>query len=381
MAVLPTTRIYEGTRIPQPVPTILEVDPEKHRLDDILRVNFGPNHPSTHGVLRLVVDLDGETVAGIRAVIGYLHTGFEKNMEHKSWWKSVTYAPRIDYVSFHANELAVRARDREAARDRGAAPRDLGAHGAGRAQPHPLAPRLARHLGARARGDLAVLVLLRRPRRDPRPLRDGRRDADAHALRPGRRHRRGPAAGLHGRGAEVLRVDAEVGRRVRGDPRPQRDLARAHEGRRAALGRRRARARAVRADAALDRRRLGPAARHAVPRLRRGRVRRARSTTAATSTTATACTWTRCASRCASSASASTGSTRRTASRGSPTTARSCSRRGTSSTPRWSRSSTTSRSSPRASRCPRARSTSRSSRRAARTAATSSRTAARGRGA
>jgi NADH-quinone oxidoreductase subunit D len=105
MSVLPSTTIYEGTRIPSPVPTILEVDPEKHALEDILRVNFGPNHPSTHGVLRLVVDLDGETVAGIRAVIGYLHTGFEKNMEHKSWWKSVTYAPRMDYVAFHANEL------------------------------------------------------------------------------------------------------------------------------------------------------------------------------------------------------------------------------------------------------------------------------------
>ena len=105
MSTLPSTKVYEGTRIPSPVPTILEVDPEKHRLEDILRVNFGPNHPSTHGVLRLVVDLDGETVAGIRAVIGYLHTGFEKNMEHKSWWKSVTYAPRMDYVAFHANEL------------------------------------------------------------------------------------------------------------------------------------------------------------------------------------------------------------------------------------------------------------------------------------
>ena len=105
MAVLPSTRIYEGTRIPSPVPTILEVDPEKHDLDDILTINFGPNHPSTHGVLRLIVDLDGETVAGIRAVIGYLHTGFEKNMESKTWWKSVTYAPRIDYVSFQSNEL------------------------------------------------------------------------------------------------------------------------------------------------------------------------------------------------------------------------------------------------------------------------------------
>ena len=105
MAVVASKRIYEGTRIPHPIPTILLVDPEKHRLEDILTVNFGPNHPSTHGVLRLVVDLDGETVAGIRAVIGYLHTGFEKNMEAKSWWKSVTYAPRVDYLSFQANEL------------------------------------------------------------------------------------------------------------------------------------------------------------------------------------------------------------------------------------------------------------------------------------
>jgi len=44
-------------------------------------------------------------VAGIRAVIGYLHTGFEKNMEHKTWWKAITYSPRIDYLSFQNNEL------------------------------------------------------------------------------------------------------------------------------------------------------------------------------------------------------------------------------------------------------------------------------------
>jgi NADH-quinone oxidoreductase subunit D len=105
MTVLPSTRIYEGTRIPQPVPTVLEVDPRKHDPEDILRVNFGPNHPSTHGVLRLIVDLDGEAIAGLEAVIGYLHTGFEKTMEQKSWWKSVTYPARIDYLGFHANEL------------------------------------------------------------------------------------------------------------------------------------------------------------------------------------------------------------------------------------------------------------------------------------
>jgi NADH-quinone oxidoreductase subunit D len=99
----PEAPIYEGTRIPSPVPTMLEVGPE---LEDVLTVNFGPNHPSTHGVLRLIVDLHGEDVVGLEAVVGYLHTGFEKNMEQKTYWKGVTYAPRIDYLAFQANEYA-----------------------------------------------------------------------------------------------------------------------------------------------------------------------------------------------------------------------------------------------------------------------------------
>jgi NADH-quinone oxidoreductase subunit D len=96
---------YEGSRIPSPIPTVLRVRPEIEDSDDVLRINFGPNHPSTHGVLRLIVDLDGERVEGIEAVIGYLHTGFEKTMEHKTWWKCVTYPERIDYVGFQNNEL------------------------------------------------------------------------------------------------------------------------------------------------------------------------------------------------------------------------------------------------------------------------------------
>jgi NADH-quinone oxidoreductase subunit D len=96
--------IYEGSRIPSPIPTVLEVPEELRSTDDILQVNFGPNHPSTHGVLRLVVDLNGEQVVGLRAVIGYLHTGFEKNMEQKTWWKAITYPERIDYVAFQLNE-------------------------------------------------------------------------------------------------------------------------------------------------------------------------------------------------------------------------------------------------------------------------------------
>src|SRR5436309_6639422 len=105
-AVLRAPEIYAGSHIPHPIPTILQVDPEIRERGDILQVNFGPNHPSTHGVLRLVVDLDGERVVGLRAVIGYLHTGFEKNMEQKTWWKAITYPPRMDYLAFQLNELA-----------------------------------------------------------------------------------------------------------------------------------------------------------------------------------------------------------------------------------------------------------------------------------
>ena len=105
-ATAPRTRrpIYEGSRIPSPTPTVLTTTPETLATGDVLTVNFGPNHPSTHGVLRLIVDLYGEDVTGVEAVIGYLHTGFEKNMEQKTWWKCITYPERIDYVSYQNNE-------------------------------------------------------------------------------------------------------------------------------------------------------------------------------------------------------------------------------------------------------------------------------------
>src|ERR1700761_7449458 len=96
--------LYEGSRIPSPTPTLLTVPETLVATGDVQTINFGPNHPSTHGVLRLVVDLYGEDVTGVEAVIGYLHTGFEKNMEQKTWWKCITYPERIDYVSFQNNE-------------------------------------------------------------------------------------------------------------------------------------------------------------------------------------------------------------------------------------------------------------------------------------
>ncbi len=72
----------------------------------LMRINVGPQHPSTHGVLRLVVDLDGERIARITPVIGYLHTGFEKTFEHRTYQQGVTYSNRMDYVHSFGHDLA-----------------------------------------------------------------------------------------------------------------------------------------------------------------------------------------------------------------------------------------------------------------------------------
>ena len=69
-------------------------------------VNMGPQHPSTHGVLRLILELDGETVTECRCGIGYLHTGIEKNMEYRNWTQGVTFCTRMDYLSPFYNEAA-----------------------------------------------------------------------------------------------------------------------------------------------------------------------------------------------------------------------------------------------------------------------------------
>jgi NADH-quinone oxidoreductase subunit D len=69
-------------------------------------INMGPQHPSTHGVLRLVLTLDGETVTELRPVIGYLHTGIEKNMEYRTWTQGVTFCTRADYLMPIFNETA-----------------------------------------------------------------------------------------------------------------------------------------------------------------------------------------------------------------------------------------------------------------------------------
>jgi NADH-quinone oxidoreductase subunit D len=74
--------------------------------EDRIVVNMGPQHPSTHGVLRLVLELDGETVESARVVVGYLHTGIEKNVEYRNWTQGVTFVTRADYLSPLFNECA-----------------------------------------------------------------------------------------------------------------------------------------------------------------------------------------------------------------------------------------------------------------------------------
>ncbi|OBR98672.1 MULTISPECIES: NADH dehydrogenase (quinone) subunit D [Mycobacteriaceae] len=69
-------------------------------------VNMGPQHPSTHGVLRLILEIEGETVTEARCGIGYLHTGIEKNLEFRNWTQGVTFVTRMDYLSPFFNETA-----------------------------------------------------------------------------------------------------------------------------------------------------------------------------------------------------------------------------------------------------------------------------------
>ena len=74
--------------------------------EETMILNMGPQHPSTHGVLRLLLELDGETVVSCRPIIGYLHTGIEKNTEYRTWQQAVAFLTRADYLAPFSNELA-----------------------------------------------------------------------------------------------------------------------------------------------------------------------------------------------------------------------------------------------------------------------------------
>jgi NADH-quinone oxidoreductase subunit D len=89
------------TDVVSPTPT----DTADEAPRELLTVNMGPQHPSTHGVLRLELTLDGEVVVRCRPVIGYLHTGIEKTFEHKSYVQGVVLTDRMDYLNPLGNNL------------------------------------------------------------------------------------------------------------------------------------------------------------------------------------------------------------------------------------------------------------------------------------
>jgi NADH-quinone oxidoreductase subunit D len=97
----------ERTPIPMETAGTMPAQPYRGELrEETMIINMGPQHPSTHGVLRLVLELDGEVVVSARPVVGYLHTGIEKNCEWRSWQQGVAFVTRMDYLSPFHNEMA-----------------------------------------------------------------------------------------------------------------------------------------------------------------------------------------------------------------------------------------------------------------------------------
>ncbi len=92
-------------QVTRQVPPLPSVPPPGSDPDRYMLINFGPQHPATHGVLRLVVELDGERVVGVYPDIGHLHSGIEKIAEHKLYNQIIPYTDRMDYVSSTNNNL------------------------------------------------------------------------------------------------------------------------------------------------------------------------------------------------------------------------------------------------------------------------------------
>jgi NADH-quinone oxidoreductase subunit D len=80
----------------------IELAPEQ----EMMTINMGPHHPATHGVLRLVVELEGEVVRDLKPMVGYVHTGIEKSCETMSYWKVIPFVERMDYLSYFFNMQA-----------------------------------------------------------------------------------------------------------------------------------------------------------------------------------------------------------------------------------------------------------------------------------
>ncbi len=299
-------------------------------------MNFGPQHPAAHGVLRLVLELDGEVIERADPHIGLLHRATEKLAEHKTYIQSLPYMDRLDYVSMMCNEHAYCL----------AIERLLGLEVPVRAQYIRVMfdeiTRILNHLlwlGAHSLdvgGMTTVPLRVPRARGPVRRVRGGLRRAHARRLLPpGRRLPRpaGPDAAVPGvercsnaralarmnenRQGSLLDFIDDFTRRFPGVRRRVRDAADREPDLEAAHRRHRRRVARARDGARLHRRRCcaapacpGTCARSSPTRSTTGWSSTSRSASTATATTATSCASRRCGSRTASSASASSGCAR-----------------------------------------------------------------------
>ncbi len=186
--------------------------------DETMIINFGPQHPSTHGVLRLMMELDGETVLRTKPVIGYLHTGMEKTGEELTYQQGATNVTRMDYLSPLTNEL-VFSLATEALLGIELPPRAVWIR-------MLLAElqRVASHLMWLATNGMDLGLDhhddLRLPRAGdgPRLLREDDRRADEPQLHPPRGHRRRPPRRVGGRRHRHRRHHRRPARRLRRAP-------------------------------------------------------------------------------------------------------------------------------------------------------------------
>ena len=111
----PRTQDREASKLYRQQEESVELSAVRHERPDgdlldseqeLLTLNMGPHHPATHGVLRLLVTLEGEVVRDLKPIIGYVHTGIEKTMEDKQYWKGIPVIERMDYLAYFFNSYA-----------------------------------------------------------------------------------------------------------------------------------------------------------------------------------------------------------------------------------------------------------------------------------
>jgi NADH-quinone oxidoreductase subunit D len=101
-----STEVSEYRKREESIDLSARAHPVEGTEQELLTLNMGPHHPATHGVLRLLVTLEGEVVRDLKPVIGYVHTGIEKTAEDKSYWKVIPVVERMDYLAYYFNAMA-----------------------------------------------------------------------------------------------------------------------------------------------------------------------------------------------------------------------------------------------------------------------------------